>query len=107
MRNGHKYLGKNGYFYVKLNGKYLLEHRVVLEKKLGRKLLSTEVAHHENEIKTDNRPENIGLIANNAEHQRHHNSIARLITKEAIRKRARTQSKQRKGIRRMGCIGVL
>jgi len=35
------------------------EHRVVLERKLGRKLRPGEFAHHKNEIKADNRPRNL------------------------------------------------
>lgn len=52
---------------------YIAEHRLVLEQKLGRYLKPTEIAHHVNENKTDNRPENIELFNSNAEHLRYHN----------------------------------
>jgi len=44
---------------------------VVLENKIGRKLLKNEVAHHINEIKNDDRPENLMLMTTH-DHKAYH-----------------------------------
>ena len=52
---------------------YMFEHILILEKKLGRYLYAHEECHHLNEIKSDNRPENLVALTK-GDHTRLHGS---------------------------------
>ena len=54
-----------------ING-YVREHRLVVEKYLGRYLTPTEVVHHINGIRDDNRIENLMVFCCNSAHRRYH-----------------------------------
>lgn len=61
-----------GYKRIRINGKYVKEHRHVMEQILGRPLNRTEIVHHKNGDKLDSRPENLELFASQADHMRFH-----------------------------------
>ena len=41
---------------------YILEHVMIAEKMIGRRLKHNEIVHHKNGVKTDNRPENLEVM---------------------------------------------
>lgn len=71
IRNGYVYLTVLDHPYKDKKG-HVAEHRLVMEKIIGRYLKPSEEVHHINKIRTDNKPENLILFANKAEHVRFH-----------------------------------
>ncbi len=76
---GGRFVGSQGYVLVKAGDEYVLEHRFVMEQHIGRPLLDTEIVHHINENKQDNRIENLQIMS-----RAEHNRIHRLLEKQRV-----------------------
>lgn len=61
--NGEGSIFKNGYNYIRINGKRYLEHRYIMEQHLGRKLLPTEIIHHKDGNKLNNTIDNLEIMS--------------------------------------------
>jgi len=69
---GLGYVSEAGYKRIKAFGKRAyMEHRFIMEQHLGRRLLKSEIVHHKNQNRLDNRLKNLQVMTI-GEHTAHH-----------------------------------
>ena len=73
FNNGYVIIFNPQHPFPNIGGKYVYEHRLIMEQKLGRYLTRQERIHHLNGIRIDNRIENLVLFSNATEHIKIHN----------------------------------
>ena len=88
---GGRTINYNGYVYIKCydhpfadNKNYVREHRLVVEKILGRYLNPWEKVHHINKCRSDNRIENLIVFSCNGAHIRHEFKKHKVLANEII-----------------------
>jgi len=68
----------HGYILIKQDdGQYKQEHRIIMERHIKRNLTHHEIVHHINQIRDDNRIENLQIMDNKS-HMELHNKLMRL-----------------------------
>lgn len=84
---------KQGYTLI-WEGKWVQEHRKVMEEFIGRKLTNEETIHHLNHNRKDNRIENLMLFPNQKEHKHFENKIAQFGYTQPIIKKINERFKE-------------
>ena len=67
IRGGYVYVLNKGHPKCDPDG-YVIEHRLIVERHLGRFLTKKEIVHHINGIRSDNRLENLELYNSQSQH---------------------------------------
>ncbi len=97
---GGRYIDKIGYILIyspnhkfKTKKGYVLEHRLVVEKFIGRLLNPKEAVHHIDENKQNNKIENLMLFENNGKHIKFHLKIKQFGVTNPIKRQIKNRWK--------------
>ena len=74
--NGTGYIDSGGYRRLQINGQVIREHRLIVERAIGRKLGRFEFVHHRNGKRSDNPLANLQIVTPR-QHQQIHASLRR------------------------------
>ncbi len=83
-KNKGWYVNQRGYLEQSIEGKHVLQHRLIMETFLGRSLSSKEHVHHINGDPLDNRIENLEVLDVRTHHREHLGILDRLTEKGLI-----------------------
>lgn len=95
-KNGRRYT-EDGYVQIldptkETGSRYILEHRLIVEQSLGRKLKREEIVHHLNGVRDDNRIENLVVVTADTHENR---TLTKLLQKRIRELESLLEEKER------------